>query len=125
MRKTIYIFIFAFLGGSARGLLSYCFSDNLFVTIIFINLLGSFLLAFITGLIPRLSKFSAEFLAGLSTGLIGGFTTFSTFSMQFVTLFKNSEIGLAFIYLITSLFLGLGFALIGYQLGTKFLGRKG
>ncbi|MCK8607703.1 fluoride efflux transporter FluC [Apilactobacillus ozensis] len=121
MRKNLYIFIFAFLGGSIRGLLSYCFSINLFATIIFINVIGSFLLAFITGIVPKLSEVSSEVLAGISTGLIGGFTTFSTFSVQFMTLFKNSEIGLAFIYLIVSLFLSLSSALVGYRLGTKIL----
>lgn len=50
----------------------------------------------------------------LATGLLGGFTTFSAFSLDFVTLFERKDYGTAFIYLmgnvglsVTALFAGL------------------
>ncbi|MCL0330705.1 fluoride efflux transporter FluC [Apilactobacillus xinyiensis] len=124
MRKVIFIFIFAFIGGAVRGLLSYLNIVNIFVTIALINILGSFLLAFITGLSTKSMKIPSDVLVAISTGLIGGFTTFSTFSVQFINLLEHHEIGLAFTYLIFSLGLGLISAVIGYDVGCKFLNKK-
>ncbi|QNE04912.1 fluoride efflux transporter CrcB [Croceicoccus marinus] len=43
----------------------------------------------------------------LGVGLLGGFTTFSSFSMETVLLWQRGEAGLALIYIIASLVLGL------------------
>lgn len=43
----------------------------------------------------------------LGVGLLGGFTTFSSFSMETVLLWQRGEAGLALIYIVASLVLGL------------------
>ena len=63
-----------------------------------VNVAGSFLMGvFITSMALKFST-SLEWRAFLTTGLLGGFTTFSAFSLDFLTLYERKEIGLAFAY---------------------------
>ncbi len=63
------------------------------------------------------SAWSAEARAFLFTGLLGGFTTFSTFSLEGAQLIKGGAPGMAALYLLGSLALGLVAALAGMGLG--------
>lgn len=49
-------------------------------------------------------------------GLLGGFTTYSTFAAESLRLFRNGQAGLALSYIGLHLVLGLGFAALGYFL---------
>ncbi|XID94719.1 fluoride efflux transporter CrcB [Paenibacillaceae bacterium WGS1546] len=53
---------------------------------------------------------------GVGTGLIGAYTTFSTFSMETVSLLQQRLAGLALLYVIASLFGGLAFAWLGRRI---------
>lgn len=53
----------------------------------------------------------------LGTGFCGGFTTFSTFSVETIALLQKQELGLAAVYLALSLGLGFAGAAIGLALG--------
>lgn len=72
-----------------------------------VNLLGSFAL----GVLIEASAFvwspSAEMRAFLVVGLLGAFTTFSTFSLDVVNLWTRGELGLAFMYMAGSVLLGI------------------
>lgn len=52
----------------------------------------------------------------LGVGLLGGFTTFSSFSMETVLLWQRGEAGLALIYIVASLVLGLAGLVAGLTL---------
>jgi len=52
----------------------------------------------------------------IMTGLLGGFTTFSSFSADFVELAKNNHIGLALLYVGLTNFVGLSLTAISYYL---------
>ncbi len=77
-----------------------------------INLTGSFLLGFLLasgpGSLMRLL---------LGTGFLGGFTTFSTFQVENVTLFRRRNFGTLLIYAALSVILCIIFAGFGFQLG--------
>ncbi|WP_436373539.1 fluoride efflux transporter FluC [Cytobacillus sp. BC1816] len=80
-----------------------------------VNLLGSFLLAWITtGLMVRFS-WPAHIKAALGTGFVGSFTTFSTLSIETVTLFLNGKTALAVLYIAASIFGGLWMSRLGFQ----------
>lgn len=71
-----------------------------------VNVLGSLLMGLLVGfLMMRTSSEWVRLL--LTTGFLGGFTTFSTFSLDFSTLWERGEIGLAFGYAAASVVLSL------------------
>ncbi|MEN2982224.1 MAG: fluoride efflux transporter CrcB [Thermus sp.] len=81
-----------------------------------VNALGSFLI----GVVVRLSlegALSGEARLFLAVGLLGGFTTFSTFSYETLALLQEGEVVQALFYVGASLALGLFLVLLGYRLG--------
>ncbi len=56
---------------------------------------------------------------GIGVGFLGGFTTFSTFSVQIVMEADGGEPGTAALYLIASVVGGIAAATAGYILGRK------
>jgi CrcB protein len=72
-----------------------------------INVLGSFLMGFL--FIETLERLtiSPALRTGVLTGLLGGFTTFSTFSMESILLVEQGEGVKAAFYLMLSITLGL------------------
>ena len=83
-----------------------------------VNLLGCFLLgaffSYIKEEYPRIYIF-------LGTGLVGAFTTFSTFSVETINLIKQDQYLLAVTYSLISVVGGLGLTF----LGSRFSIRKG
>nr|WP_279232662.1 fluoride efflux transporter CrcB [Thermus neutrinimicus] len=81
-----------------------------------INALGSFLI----GVVIRLSlegALSGEGRLFLAVGVLGGFTTFSTFTYETLALIQDGEAWRALLYVFFSVFLGLFLVLLGYRLG--------
>ena len=87
--------------------------DGLLWTTVGINLAGSFLL----GLLVAENWFSRDVREGLGVGLLGGFTTFSTFSVQAILEVDAGRPGRAFVYVAVSVLGGLAAATAGYALG--------
>lgn len=78
-----------------------------------INVLGSFLMGFLfIETVERLT-ISPELRTGVLTGLVGGFTTFSTYSMEILLLVEQGETGKAVLYFVLSSALGFGAAFLG------------
>lgn len=83
-----------------------------------VNLIGSFSLPFI--LYHKLIvKMSPTLRLALGTGVIGSFTTFSTFSLETITLIQNGAITSAIIYIFISVFGGLTLVWLGYEINDK------
>jgi CrcB protein len=72
-----------------------------------INVVGSALMGVMIGLFAAKSIENAELRLFVTTGLIGGFTTWSTFSLDAVTLWERGEIGAAISYVLASLVLSV------------------
>jgi CrcB protein len=72
-----------------------------------INVVGSALMGVMIGLFAAKSIENAELRLFVTTGLIGGFTTWSTFSLDAVTLWERGEIGAAIGYVLASLVLSV------------------
>ena len=49
----------------------------------------------------------------LTTGILGGYTTFSTFSLDAALLYERGALGLAALYMILSLLLSVGGLFVG------------
>ena len=79
------------------------------------NLAGSFLLAwFTTNLAERLSLPPA-LKSAIGTGFVGSFTTFSTLSVETVTLIQNEQFIVAFLYIAASIMGGLFMSRLGFH----------
>ncbi|NEW05408.1 fluoride efflux transporter CrcB [Paenibacillus sp. SYP-B3998] len=60
--------------------------------------------------------------AAITTGFIGSFTTFSTFSYETFTMLKHGHLLLAALYVGGSLWGGLGFTWVGIRIAERFQG---
>ncbi len=78
-----------------------------------INMVGSFLL----GLLVAEDWFGRDLREGIGVGFLGGFTTFSTFSVQAVLEVDAGEPARAVAYVAASVLGGLVAAFAGYALG--------
>ena len=79
-----------------------------------INVAGSFLLGLLTsagGELPSAARLS------LGVGVLGGFTTFSTFSLDVLRQLEAGEGGMALLYVLASVALGVVAAAVGYYAG--------
>lgn len=86
-----------------------------------VNVVGSFLMGlFIEALALRFSG-SPEFRTFVATGVLGGFTTFSAFSLDFMTLMTRKEEVLAGVYLISSVTLSIMALYAGLMLARQVL----
>lgn len=89
--------------------------SNLPIPTLFINLTGAFILGFVFGI-----KANVFVYAIVGTGVLGGYTTFSTMNTELVELYKSKNYrGLTF-YALASYFGGLILVFTGYYLGTLF-----
>ena len=80
------------------------------------NCIGCFLLSYL--LSGKLLKNYPKIKLALTTGLLGSFTTFSTFSSETISLISDQLYGTAFVYVLLSAIGGLLLSFVGYRLGS-------
>ena len=68
------------------------------VATLFVNIIGSFIMGLAAGYFAFRGEGGMELRLFLMTGILGGFTTFSAFSLETVLLFEREQYGLATLY---------------------------
>lgn len=120
--------IYIFLGGGAGSALRYCIQVFLHERIVpynfpwstfTVNLLGCFLIGLFYALSERF-HLSLEMRLMLTTGLCGGFTTFSTFSNDGISLLKGEFYGTFILYTLLSIVIGLAAVVAGGYIGKQY-----
>jgi CrcB protein len=81
------------------------------LAILSVNIIGSFLMGLFV--VTAAQKGLAHFSPLVMTGLLGGFTTFSAFSLEAVTLMERGQIALAGAYVALSVVLSIGGLMLG------------
>jgi len=115
--KVFYVGLGGFLGSAMRYLVS-VYSARLFGTqfpygTLIVNVGGGFLIGLITGISLSTDLISPDLKLFLVTGIIGGFTTFSTFSNETAGLLAAGSYSLGVLNICLNLFLGLGGVALG------------
>lgn len=81
------------------------------IGVLAVNIIGSFLMGLIIVYLGQ--KMLSHLNPFLMTGILGGFTTFSAFSLEAYTLFERGEVGQAAIYVIASVVLSIAALIAG------------
>ena len=86
------------------------------IGVLAVNILGCFLIGLFYGIFARTTTSHHEWVLFLTTGVCGGFTTFSTFANDSIRLLQQQNWGAFGIYITASILLGLGAVIAGYAL---------
>jgi fluoride exporter len=78
-----------------------------------VNLLGSFAMGLLAGFLARHGQGGEQWRLLIGVGLLGGFTTFSAFSLELMVLVERGQPGQAFLYAAVSVLAGLSALYLG------------
>jgi CrcB protein len=113
----LFIAVFAVIGAFARYgqtlLVQNAFGRAFPYATLSINVFGSFLMGFLFFLTLERLDISPELRTGILTGGLGAYTTFSTFSLESLNLLENGELAKAVAYVVASVLLSIGAAILG------------
>ena len=93
-------------------------SSDFPLSTILVNVSGSFILGMLAVMAIN-NGYSEELMLFFGTGLLGAFTTMSTFSLDTLTLVKDNNYTLALVYAGISFTLCILFAFVGWELGDR------
>lgn len=85
-----------------------------------INITGSLVMGLIAGYLAFKGEASQPWRLFIMTGILGGYTTFSAFSLDSVLLYERGELGLAAFYVVGSVVLSVAGLLAGLSLMRHF-----
>ena len=86
---------------------------------LFVNILGAFLMGMIVEGVAVRWSLSAPTQSFLTTGMLGGLTTFSTFSLETLTLMQQAEYARAAANVVLSVVACIGAAFVGMALARQ------
>jgi fluoride exporter len=85
-----------------------------------VNVSGSLIMGLIAGYFAFKGDASQNWRLFLTTGILGGYTTFSAFSLDAAVLYERGEIGLAASYVIASVVLSIAGLFAGLAIARSF-----
>lgn len=122
MKEFLLVAFGGMVGASLRYLISLTLAQAVNtgfpLATLLINLSGCLLIGLLYGNFSGTTQFS-WIQPFLMIGLLGGFTTFSSFSLECINLLKSGAIGNLFVYLLASNLGGLSLAWLGIQWAAK------
>ncbi len=120
IQNIIVVGIGGFIGSVLRYLTSVFINDNikslLPVGTLSVNIIGCFAIGALWGYVDTLETFDNSLRLFLFIGLLGGFTTFSSFGYETVIMLKQGHIFSSFLNISIHLIAGLGAVMLGYKI---------
>ena len=83
------------------------------------NVIGSFLIGYLSWALVHRWQFSNEMQVIILTGFLGGFTTFSAFSLDVISLFESGFNVRAITYIVLSVSLSIFMCLLGLYIARQ------
>lgn len=77
------------------------------------------MLSYISNLALEEFNVNSNIRLAITTGFIGAFTTFSTFTKETMDLMRNGRIAVAITYVLLSILIGFIMSFMGFELGDK------
>jgi len=118
MKQLLIVGFGGFIGSIARFLVSKLNVHWQFFSIpmgtLTVNVLGSLIIGFIAGASAKGDLISPSLRLFLMVGICGGFTTFSSFTNENLTLMQNGQFAAVLLYTGLSIFLGFFAVYLGY-----------
>ncbi len=84
-----------------------------------VNLIGSLIIGILWGLLSKDSTLNSWLVPLFMIGFCGGFTTFSSFSLENMKLLESGQWMTALTYILSSNILGITLAFVGYRFATS------
>lgn len=117
-------YLLVFLGGGVGAALRHGVNRAAFAWLgpafpygtLFVNLTGGLLMGILAGLFLVRTGISEELRLFLTTGLLGGFTTFSAFSLEASLMWQRGDYSSLIAYVFASVLLSIGALIIGLGL---------
>ena len=120
MKDLVLVGLGGFIGSISRYGVSLIFLKSMterpYFGTLAVNLAGSLIIGILAGYASKLNHSLSLFLI---VGFCGGFTTFSTFSMDGIRLLKAQLYGDFILYATVSMVGGLALCALGYLVGSK------
>lgn len=117
IKSLLIIGIGGFFGSISRYLfahLAYRWFEPVFpLSTLVVNVLGSLLIGMVYGFSEKGGLLSAEWRIFLTVGLLGGFTTFSTFTIEMIVMLRDGQYLNVLSYAMLSVFAGLAACFLG------------
>lgn len=117
LQRTLWVFIGGGVGAALRFivamLVTMSFGSGFPLGILVVNIVGSFVMGYISYYVTTLGVSQSYLVYLLMTGVLGGFTTFSSFSIDTITLFMANRFVAATANILLSLVLSLLAAYVG------------
>lgn len=113
-------FLLVGAGGAVGSILRYAgnllYQQKSFpATTFLINIIGSFIIGIVIAYSVK-NESSVNWKLFLATGICGGFTTFSAFSLENLLLLQNGKIFISLLYILGSVVLGITATWLGYKI---------
>jgi fluoride exporter len=112
------------LGGGIGSVFRYLVSlalpaGNFPLATLAVNISGCLIIGIVFALSVKQEGLADTWKLFLATGICGGFTTFSAFSLENIGMLQSGKTGMAFLYIALSVVLGIAATFTGYQLIIK------
>jgi CrcB protein len=116
-------FLFVALGGAIGAMARYAISllpvrTEFSILTLITNIAGAVIIGFIVGMAGSKNEISENATLFWKTGVCGGFTTFSTFSLEAINLLESRQYWLGGLYMALSLSCCLAGVIIGRRLAS-------
>ena len=113
------------IGGMLRYVISLVIKNNSFpYATLTVNIIGSFCIGLIFAFSIKEYSLSDEIRFFFATGICGGFTTFSAFSLENIQLIKSTNYSIAFLYITLSILLRIAAVFAGYTIMVYLIERS-